>query len=73
MLIDDADFDAAALLRTAEHPRRPGQARGDGAAARALARPGAADAVAELVLAAAERRPFPDQTTIDRRARGAAG
>ena len=34
--------------------------------------PGAADAVADLVLAAAERRPLPDQATIDRRSRGAA-
>jgi hypothetical protein len=42
------------------------------AAARSLGRPGAADAVAELVLAAAERRPPPDGETIDRLSRRAA-
>jgi hypothetical protein len=35
------------------------------AAARSLARPGAADAVAELVMAAAERRHFPGPAAID--------
>ena len=42
------------------------------AAARALGRPGAADAVAELVMAAATRRPFPDTSEIERLARGSA-
>jgi hypothetical protein len=42
------------------------------AAARGLGRPGAADAVAELVLAAATRRPLPDREAIDRRSRGLA-
>jgi hypothetical protein len=41
------------------------------AAARSLARPGAADAVAELVMAAAERRPFPAPAAIDAISRGA--
>jgi hypothetical protein len=40
-------------------------------AARLFGRPGAANAVAELVLAAAERRPFPDPATIERLSRGA--
>jgi hypothetical protein len=40
------------------------------AASRSLGRPAAADAVAELVLAAAERRPLPDAATIDRLSRG---
>jgi hypothetical protein len=42
------------------------------AAGRELGRPGAADAVADLVLAAAERRPLPDPETMDRRSRGLA-
>jgi hypothetical protein len=41
-------------------------------AARALGRPGAADAVADLVLAAAERRPLPDPAVLERRSRGLA-
>jgi hypothetical protein len=39
------------------------------AASRELGRPGAAEAVAELVTAAAERRPFPDRAAIERRSR----
>jgi UDP-N-acetylglucosamine--N-acetylmuramyl-(pentapeptide) pyrophosphoryl-undecaprenol N-acetylglucosamine transferase len=73
LLIEDEAFDAAALLRTADILADPARHAAMSAAARALARPGAADAVADLVLAAAARRPFPDQPTIDRRARGAAG
>ena len=42
------------------------------AAARELGRPGAAAAVAELVLAAAERRPLPEPADIDRRSQGVA-
>jgi hypothetical protein len=41
------------------------------AAARELGRPAAADVVAELVLALAERRPLPDAAGIERRSRGA--
>jgi hypothetical protein len=40
------------------------------AAARTLGRPGAAAAVADLVLAAGEDRPLPDAAAIDRRSRG---
>jgi hypothetical protein len=43
------------------------------AADRSLARPGAADAVAELVLAAAERRPYPERSHIEAVSRGVAG
>jgi len=71
VLIEDADFDAAALLRTADILADPARHAAMSAAARELARPGAADAVADLVLAAAARRAFPDQAAIDRRARGA--
>ncbi len=71
-LIEDADFDAAALVEAstilddaAEHARMS-------AAARSLARPGAADAVARLVLAAADRRPLPAADEIERVARATA-
>jgi len=40
------------------------------AASRSLGRPGAAAAVAELVLAAARREPLPDPDRIERFARG---
>jgi hypothetical protein len=40
------------------------------AAARGLGRPGAAAAVADLVLAVAARRPLPDPAAIERRSRG---
>jgi hypothetical protein len=42
------------------------------AAARQLGRPAAAQAVADLVLALAERRPLPDPAEVERRSRGAA-
>jgi hypothetical protein len=41
------------------------------AAARALGRPGAATAVADLVVALAERRSLPDEAQIERTSRGA--
>jgi hypothetical protein len=40
------------------------------AAARALGRPGAADAVADLVQAVARHEPLPDRAVIEARARG---
>jgi UDP-N-acetylglucosamine--N-acetylmuramyl-(pentapeptide) pyrophosphoryl-undecaprenol N-acetylglucosamine transferase len=55
----DLLFDAPALARMA-------------AAARELGRPGAADAVAALVLALADHRPLPDPETIQRLAQGRA-
>ena len=70
-LIDDADFDAAALLDAARLLEDPAAHVAMSAAARSLGRPGAADAVADLVLAAARRSPLPDAATIERRARGA--
>jgi hypothetical protein len=42
------------------------------AASRGVGRPAAAEAVAELVLALAERRPLPTRETIDAIARGPA-
>ncbi len=70
-LIEDADFDAAALLDAARLLEDPAAHVAMSAAARSLGRPGAADAVADLVLAAARRSPLPDAATIERRARGA--
>jgi UDP-N-acetylglucosamine--N-acetylmuramyl-(pentapeptide) pyrophosphoryl-undecaprenol N-acetylglucosamine transferase len=71
-LIEDEAFDAEALLEAATILDDPARHLAMSAAARSLGRPGAADAVAELVLAAAERRPWPAAEHIERRARGAA-
>ncbi len=70
-LVEDEAFDAAALLDAAAVLDDPGAHVRMSAAARELGRPAAADAVADLVLALAERRPLPDAEAIDRRSRGA--
>jgi UDP-N-acetylglucosamine--N-acetylmuramyl-(pentapeptide) pyrophosphoryl-undecaprenol N-acetylglucosamine transferase len=70
-LVDDAAFDAEALLDAAALLGDPAAHAAMAAAARSLGRPGAADAVAELVLAAAAHRPPPDPGRIERLARGA--
>jgi UDP-N-acetylglucosamine--N-acetylmuramyl-(pentapeptide) pyrophosphoryl-undecaprenol N-acetylglucosamine transferase len=72
-LIDDEAFDAEALLDAAALLDDPARHLAMAAAARALGRPGAAAAVADLVLAAAERRPWPAAEALDRRARGLDG
>lgn len=72
-LIEDGDFDAEALLSAAAILDRPDERAAMAAAARSLARPGAAEAVAELVLAAAERRALPDAGRIEAVSRGVAG
>ena len=69
-LIDDEDFDADALLEAAALLDDPAAHLEMAAAARDLGRPGAADAVADLVLAVAARGPLPDAGVIERRARG---
>jgi UDP-N-acetylglucosamine--N-acetylmuramyl-(pentapeptide) pyrophosphoryl-undecaprenol N-acetylglucosamine transferase len=69
-LIEDEAFDAAALLDAAGILEDPSTHVRMSAAARELGRPAAADAVAELVLALAERRPLPDADALDRRSRG---
>ena len=71
-LIDDEAFDADALLAASALLDDPRAHAKMSAAARSLGRPGAADAVAELVLAAATRAPFPDPAGIERLARGRA-
>jgi len=70
-LVEDEAFDAAALLTAATILDDPSVHVRMSAAARELGRPGSADAVAELVLALAQRRPLPDASAIDRRTRGA--
>jgi UDP-N-acetylglucosamine--N-acetylmuramyl-(pentapeptide) pyrophosphoryl-undecaprenol N-acetylglucosamine transferase len=72
-LIDDAAFDASALLDAATLLDDPRAHATMSAAARSLGRPGAAAAVAQLVLAAAARRPPPDAGQIERLSRGAPG
>jgi UDP-N-acetylglucosamine--N-acetylmuramyl-(pentapeptide) pyrophosphoryl-undecaprenol N-acetylglucosamine transferase len=71
-LIEDDDFDAEALLGAAALIDDPVAYPAMAAAARTLGRPGAADAVADLVLAAAARTTLPDAAAIERRARGTA-
>jgi UDP-N-acetylglucosamine--N-acetylmuramyl-(pentapeptide) pyrophosphoryl-undecaprenol N-acetylglucosamine transferase len=71
-LIDDADFDANALLDAARLLEDPAAHIRMSAAARELGRPGAADACAALVAAAARREPLPDPVEILRIARGGA-
>jgi UDP-N-acetylglucosamine--N-acetylmuramyl-(pentapeptide) pyrophosphoryl-undecaprenol N-acetylglucosamine transferase len=72
-LVDDADFDAGALLAAATLLDDPMAHVAMSAAARSLGRPGAADAVADLVLAAADHAALPDTATIERRSRGSLG
>ncbi len=69
-LIEDDRFDAEALLDAAAILDDPAAHNAMSAASRALGRPAAADAVAELVLAAAERRALPEPAAILRRSRG---
>lgn len=69
-LIEDERFDAGALLDAAALLDDPAAHVRMSAAARELGRPGAAVAVADLVMALAGRRPLPDRDSIDRRSRG---
>jgi UDP-N-acetylglucosamine--N-acetylmuramyl-(pentapeptide) pyrophosphoryl-undecaprenol N-acetylglucosamine transferase len=69
-LIEDDQFDVAALLEAAAILDDPPAHNAMAAASRALGRPAAAAAVAELVLAAAERRSMPEPAAILRRSRG---
>ncbi|HET9435922.1 MAG TPA: UDP-N-acetylglucosamine--N-acetylmuramyl-(pentapeptide) pyrophosphoryl-undecaprenol N-acetylglucosamine transferase [Candidatus Limnocylindrales bacterium] len=69
-LVEDEAFDAATLLEAAAILDDPSTHARMAAAASDLARPAAADAVAEVLLALAERRPLPDAPTVARIARG---
>jgi UDP-N-acetylglucosamine--N-acetylmuramyl-(pentapeptide) pyrophosphoryl-undecaprenol N-acetylglucosamine transferase len=71
-LIRDEAFDADALVSAADLLADDDARARMASAALALGRPGAAAAVAELVLAAAERRPLPDAATIEAIAGGRA-
>ena len=69
-LVDDADFTAERLLELAGLLADPAAHARMSAAARDAARPHAADAVADLVVALARRQAIPTQTAIDAVARG---
>ncbi len=71
-LVEDAAFDATALLEASRLLEDPAAHVAMSAAARSAGRPGAADAVAALVVAAAERRPWPAPTEIAALAAGSA-
>ncbi|MHB8460213.1 MAG: UDP-N-acetylglucosamine--N-acetylmuramyl-(pentapeptide) pyrophosphoryl-undecaprenol N-acetylglucosamine transferase [Candidatus Limnocylindrales bacterium] len=68
-LVEDEAFDAAALIDAAGILADPATHVRMAAAARALGRPGAAEAVGTLLLAVARRAPLPDAVTIERIAR----
>jgi UDP-N-acetylglucosamine--N-acetylmuramyl-(pentapeptide) pyrophosphoryl-undecaprenol N-acetylglucosamine transferase len=72
-LVEDEAFDADALLAAAAIIESPKEHAAMAAAARSLARPGAAVAVAELVLAAAEKRQYPDSAHVEAVSRGLSG
>ena len=71
-VIDDEAFDGAALLEAVSILDDPTRHATMAAAARRLAKPGAADAVTELLLALAERRPLPSTDAVLRIALGGA-
>ena len=68
-LIEDEAFDASALLAAAAIIEDATLHRQMSDAARSLGRPGAAAAVADLVIAVAERRSLPEPGVIERRSR----
>jgi UDP-N-acetylglucosamine--N-acetylmuramyl-(pentapeptide) pyrophosphoryl-undecaprenol N-acetylglucosamine transferase len=72
VLVRDEAFDGDALLEAAVLLEDPARLAAMGAAARRLARPGAADAVATLVAAVARRVPLPDPAALERIATAAA-
>lgn len=71
-IVADEDFDSAALLSAVEMLHDEAQMATMGAAARSFGRPGAAAAVAELVLALAEGANLPPAAVIDKMSRAAA-
>ncbi|HSW43795.1 MAG TPA: glycosyltransferase [Patescibacteria group bacterium] len=71
-LVEDDAFDAAALIEASLLLEDPAAHLAMSAAARSAGLPGAADAVAALVVAAAERRPWPAEAEIARVAAGTA-
>jgi UDP-N-acetylglucosamine--N-acetylmuramyl-(pentapeptide) pyrophosphoryl-undecaprenol N-acetylglucosamine transferase len=71
--VEDDDLDADRLVELAGLLADPARHAQMSAAARDLARPGAADAVADLVLAVAHREPLPSADEVVAVARGARG
>jgi UDP-N-acetylglucosamine--N-acetylmuramyl-(pentapeptide) pyrophosphoryl-undecaprenol N-acetylglucosamine transferase len=71
-LVDDEAFDSDALLQAAAILDDREEHEAMSAAARSLGRPGAAEAVARLILAVADRRPLPEQAEVERLSRGGA-
>jgi UDP-N-acetylglucosamine--N-acetylmuramyl-(pentapeptide) pyrophosphoryl-undecaprenol N-acetylglucosamine transferase len=69
--VEDEAFDSAALLEAVAILDDPARHAAMAAAARSLGRPNAAEAVVELVLALAERRPLPSPEAIVAMAAGA--
>jgi UDP-N-acetylglucosamine--N-acetylmuramyl-(pentapeptide) pyrophosphoryl-undecaprenol N-acetylglucosamine transferase len=69
-LVENDAFDGPALLAALDIVEAPERHVAMSAAARAMARPGSADAVAELLLSLADRRPLPDPATVARIAAG---
>jgi UDP-N-acetylglucosamine--N-acetylmuramyl-(pentapeptide) pyrophosphoryl-undecaprenol N-acetylglucosamine transferase len=70
-LIRDEDFDAAALTAAAARLADPARRAKAAQASRALGRPGAARAAAELLAALADRGPLPAPDRIEALSRGA--
>ena len=66
VLVADEDFDAAALVDGLAILDDPARHAAMSAAARERGRPGAADAVVEILLALAERRPLPSEDAVVR-------
>ena len=69
-LIENDAFDGPALLGALDILEAPERHVLMSAAARSMGKPGSADAVTELLLALAERRPLPDPATVARIAAG---
>ena len=70
LLIEDAAFDADRLVEVAGLLADPAAHARMSAAARDAARPHAADAVAQLVMAVATRAPLPDAAVVEAAAKG---
>lgn len=72
LIVEDEAFDGAALLAATGLVADPARHAAMAAAARSAGRPGAADAVADLLLALATRRPLPSAADLERRSRAGA-
>jgi UDP-N-acetylglucosamine--N-acetylmuramyl-(pentapeptide) pyrophosphoryl-undecaprenol N-acetylglucosamine transferase len=71
-IVNDEDFNAAALIDAAQLLQRPADLATMKDAARRFGRPGAANAVADLVLALARHRALPAPESIEKTSRAAA-